>query len=154
LQGSVDVQVTVRIRRKAALGDLSGSITVTSPGAAAKQIAVQGKVSAVPSISLKGSPKAFTTARGRPSGTQVVRVSGKDLKSVLSVTAPSGFQVSANGKNFASRVQFTPKGGALTNQRVWIKIAPSPRARILGGSVTASSSGAKTRIIRVSGRIR
>ncbi len=153
-RGVLNERIMIRLSRSTKAAHPRGEVKVTSTGASPLVMAVQGQVSSVPAVSLTGSPKAFAAARGRASGTQVVRVSGKDLKSVVSVTAPSGFQVSANGKNFSSRVQFNPKGGAVTNQRVWIRVASNSRARELQGSLTASSSGAETRIIRVSGRIR
>jgi len=153
-QGRLDVPVTVRIGRTAALGNLSGNITVTSAGAAAKQIAVQGKVSAVPSLSLSGSIKDFNTTKGQPSAGQSFLVSGSALNSVVSVTAPAGFQVSLNNANFASRVQLNPANQKVSNQRVWIRLASSTRATTFSGSVTASSSGAATKVIRVSGRVR
>jgi hypothetical protein len=153
-QGRLDVPVTVRISRNASLGNLSGNINVTSAGAAAKQIAVQGKVSAVPSLSLSGSIKAFNTTRGRPSASQSFLVSGSALNSVVSVTAPAGFQVSLNNANFASRVQLNPANQTLSTQRIWIRLASATRARTLSGNITASSSGAATKVIRVSGRVR
>jgi len=153
-QGRLDVPVTVRISRNASLGNLSGNINVTSAGAAAKQIAVQGKVSAVPSLSLSGSIKAFNTTRGRPSASQSFLVSGSALNSVVSVTAPAGFQVSLNNANFASRVQLNPANQKVSKQRIWIRLASATRARTLSGNITASSSGAATKVIRVSGRVR
>ena len=153
-QGRLDVPVTVRISRNAVLGNLSGNIRVTSAGAAAKQTAVKGKVSAVPSLSLSGSIKAFNTTKGRPSPSQSFLVSGSALNSVVSVTAPAGFQVSLNNANFASRVQLNPANQKVSKQRIWIRLASATRARTLSGNITASSSGAATKVIRVSGRVR
>jgi hypothetical protein len=152
-QGRLDVPVTVRIGRTAALGNLSGNITVTSVGAAAKQIAAQGKVSAVPSLSLSGSIKAFNTTRDRPSASQSLLASGSALNSVVSVTAPAGFQVSLDNTNFLSRVQLNPANQTLTNRRIWIRLASGSNARSLSGNVTASSVGAPTKAIRINGRI-
>jgi hypothetical protein len=154
LQGRLDVQVTTRISRTAAIGNLSGSISVASNGAASKQIAVLGSVSALPSLVLGGSLNAFDTTKGRPSASQSFTVSGTALNGMASVTAPAGFQVSLNNSDFSARVQLNPVNGVLSSTRIWIRIAPASRPSSFSGNVTASSQGASTKIIRVSGQIR
>jgi hypothetical protein len=153
-QGRLNVQVTVRISRTAVVGNLSGNLTAATPGAAAKQIAVQGKVSALPNLTLGGSLRAFDTVRGRASASQSFTVSGSALTAVVSVTAPARFQVSLDNINFASRVQLAPVNQMLNNQRVWIRLASGTVAGTFSGSGTASSTGAATKVIRVSGRVR
>jgi hypothetical protein len=153
-QGRLNVQVTVRISRTAVVGNLSGNLTAATPGAATKQIAVQGKVSALPNLTLGGSLSAFDTVRGRASASQSFTVSGSALTAVVSVTAPARFQVSLDNINFASRVQLDPVNQMLNNQRVWIRLASGTVAGTFSGSVTASSTGAATKVIRVSGRVR
>jgi hypothetical protein len=148
------VQVTVRISRTATIGNLSGSISATTNGAAPKQIAVQGSVSALPNLVLGGSLRTFDTARNRPSASQSFTVAGSALNGMVSVTAPAGFQVSLNNSNFGARVQINPVNQVVASTRIWIRLAAGSKSRVLSGNVTASSNGASTKIIRVSGRIR
>ena len=153
-QGRLDVQVFVRISRTATIGNLSGSISATTNGAAPKQIAVQGSVSALPNLVLGGSLKAFNTTRGRPSASQSFTVAGRALNGMVSVTAPAGFQVSLNNRNFGARVQINPVNQVVASTRIWIRLAAGSKSRVMSGNVTASSNGASTKIIRISGRIR
>jgi hypothetical protein len=153
-QGRLDVQVTVRISRTATIGNLSGSISATTNGAAPKQIAVQGSVSALPNLVLGGSLRTFGTTRNRPSASQSFTVAASALNGMVSVTAPAGFQVSLNNSNFGARVQINPVNQVVASTRIWIRLAAGSKSRVLSGNVTASSNGASTKIIRVSGRIR
>jgi hypothetical protein len=153
-RGALNEQIMIRIGRAAAVGTLSGKVTVASSGAPTRELAVQGTVAALPTLTLSGAPAAFSAARNRPSASQAVKVSASGLSAVLSVTAPAGFQVSLDNRNFAARVQISPSNGAVSSRNIWIRLAPSTRAGSFSGNVTASSTGASTKVIRVSGRVR
>jgi hypothetical protein len=153
-RGALNEQIMIRIGRAAAVGTLSGKVTVASSGAPTRELAVQGTVAALPTVTLSGAPAAFSAARNRPSASRAVKTSASDLSAVLSLTAPAGFQVSLDNRNFAARVQISPSSGAVSSRNIWIRLAPSARAGSFSGNVTASSTGASTKVIRVSGRVR
>ena len=153
-QRALSEEVSVRVSRTAKLGNLTGSIAVTSMDAARKQIAVRAKVSAQPNLSLLGPLKPFNTVKKRPSASQSLTVAGTAVNAVVSVTAPAGFQVSLDNTNFLSRVQLNPANQTLANRRIWIRLASGVNAGSLSGNVTASSVGAPTKVIRINGRIR
>jgi hypothetical protein len=152
-RGALDVQVRVRLGRSAAAGDLSGNISVTSAGAADKQVAVAGSVSTSPKLAVIGSLQAFATTKKQPSASQTVTLTGTALKGTVSVTAPANFEVSRDNSTFSRRLQFNPDDTASLTTTVWLRVESSNRSGSLTGNLTASSRGASTRILRISGRV-
>jgi hypothetical protein len=149
--GVINESIMVRIARSDTPGVVRGAVSATSPGAASVQVAVEGSILPRPLLTMEGSLAAFAAPRNQPSPSQSVVVFGSDLSAPVSVTAPTGFQVSADNATFSNRVQFSPSGGSLTARNVWIRLAPNSTAGSYGGNVTLSSTGATTRALPVAG---
>lgn len=58
-----------------------------------------------------GTPAAFTTTYGTTSSPQTFSVSGSMLQGNLTATAPSGFEVSADGTTYGATANFVPSSG-------------------------------------------
>jgi hypothetical protein len=102
-----------------------------------------------PSITYITTPTpfdTFTTNQGIPSAVQSISVSGVGLQGVVTITAPTGYEVSS-GSGYGSTATLTPTGGTLTNALVEIRIAASAAIGFVTGDVTIASLNATTQTI-------
>jgi hypothetical protein len=67
---------------------------------------------ATPTITGNATAAAFTTTYGTASANQSFSVGGSGLTANLVATAPTGFEVSADGTTYASTATFTQSGGS------------------------------------------
>ncbi len=110
-----------------------------------------------PTINVTGTPTAFAaTTVGQTSSAQTVTVGGSGLLDDVTITAPTGFQVSTTGINgsysgAAAIDQATANGGLTT---LYIRFAPPgpPATGAFLGNVTVASLSATTQSIAVSGQ--
>jgi hypothetical protein len=65
-----------------------------------------------PTITGNATAAAFTTTYGTASANQSFSVGGSGLTANLTATAPTGFEVSADGTTYASTATFTQSGGS------------------------------------------
>jgi hypothetical protein len=102
-----------------------------------------------PSITYTTTPTPFdnfTTNQGTPSAVQSIYVSGVGLQGNVTITAPTGFEVST-GSGFGSTATLTPVAQTLTNALVEIRIAASAAIGFVTGDVTIASLNATTQTI-------
>lgn len=96
---------------------------------------------------------AFSTCTGSPSTEQSFTVSGTDLSGNVTVTAPTGYQVSlTSGSGFANSVTITASG-TLSATPVYVRLASTANAGTPAGNITVASQGATTRNVAVSGTV-
>ncbi|XZF16208.1 T9SS type A sorting domain-containing protein [Chitinophagaceae bacterium MMS25-I14] len=90
---------------------------------------------------------------GTNSATQQYSVTGANLTADITVTAPSGFQVSANSTTgFASFLTLTQTAGTVTSTPVFVRYSPTTATGATGTlTVTNASTGATTQNVSVSG---
>ena len=77
---------------------------------------------ATPTISGAAVAAQFATTYGTPSTEQSFAVSGTDLSSDLTATAPTGFQVSSDGLTFGPTATFTQTAGT-AHGTLWVRLA-------------------------------
>ena len=102
-----------------------------------------------PSITYTTAPTPFnnfTTNQGIPSAVQSIYVSGVGLQGNVTITAPTGFEVSS-GSGFGTTATLTPTAQTLTNALVEIRIAASAGIGFVTGDVTIASLNATTQTI-------
>lgn len=119
------------------------------PKIALDNITITSTAYVPPSLSYTTTPSPlenFTTNQGIPSASQSIFVTGANLQGDVTVTAPSGFEVSS-GSGFGSTAALTPVAGALTNALVQVRIAGSAAVGFVQGSVTISSLNVTTQTI-------
>lgn len=66
-----------------------------------------------PTVNLTGNLQPFTQTVGTPATSQSFNVSGHNLPAKVTVTAPTGFEVSADETNWSSFIQLTPENSNL-----------------------------------------
>jgi autotransporter-associated beta strand protein len=97
-----------------------GSLTVNGSGLAAGMAGTLSvsngelfmTVALQPTITGGATAAAFTTTYGTASAEQTFSISGSNLTANLVATAPSGFEVSADGTSYSSTATFTQSSGS------------------------------------------
>lgn len=85
--------------------------------------ALNAVVNAMPTITVAGSFSAFSTCVATSSATQTLTVSATNLSANLSITAPSGFQISwSAGSGFASSLSVAPISNAVTSRTLYTRL--------------------------------
>jgi uncharacterized protein YcnI len=104
-----------------------------------------------PTLTTTGTPTAFTACSGTASAQQSFTVSGSNLTNNITITAPTGFEVSTTS-GFGSSVTLTQSGGSVANTTINVRMA-STAAGTPSGDVTVTSTGATTQNVAVSGTV-
>ena len=155
--GAVSGTISVRIAAATAQGSPSGNVTLASMGATTANVAVSGTVTAVGAASVSvtgGTLTAFSTVLGTASAAQSFTVSGSNLTSAITVTAPTGFEVSTDATSYASSKTLTQVSGTVAATTISVRIAASTAAGTLASAnVTIEATGVTTANIAVSGTV-
>lgn len=87
-----------------------------------------------------------------PSAEQTFSVSGINLTADLIVTAPTNFEISStSGSGFSSSVTLTPASGTVASTTLYVRLAAGLTANTYTNVLTATSTGASSETINVSG---
>ncbi len=106
-----------------------------------------------PMITTTGTPTAFTACAGSASTQQSFTVSGSNLTANITVTAPTGFEVSTtSGSGFGSSLTLTQSGGSVATTTIYVRMAATATGTP-SGNVAVASTGATTRNVAVSGTV-
>ncbi|MEY3480303.1 MAG: hypothetical protein RIQ71_1078 [Verrucomicrobiota bacterium] len=152
IDGTLSKQIHVRIKSDAPVGDLSGSITHTSNGAATRTLTVAGKMS--PNILLSTtSLNGFAALQGSAGSTKSYTVSGGNLGGDITITAPSGYELSLDNSTFAATRTLAASGGTVPTTIVHVRLTSSAPLGAVMGSITHQSSGATTQLMSVAGTV-
>jgi gliding motility-associated-like protein len=97
---------------------------------------------------------SFSTCSGTSSAPQLFTVSGNNLISGISVTAPTGFELSTvSGGAYSQSLSLTASGGTNAISSVYVRIAATATPGALSGTITCSSAGATAQIIAITGMV-
>lgn len=90
-----------------------------------------------------------------PSEEKEMTISGDNLTTDITVTAPTNFEVSlTSGASFASSVTLTPNSGSVASTTVYIRLVSGLSSSTYSGDVTVSSTGVSDATITVSGEVK
>lgn len=84
-------------------------------------------------------------------GSDNFTVSGTELVSDITVTAPTGFEVSDDDATWVSTFDITPSGGTVTNVPVYVRFSPGTANGANSGNVALTATSATTVNVGVSG---
>jgi len=97
---------------------------------------------------------AFVTTAGTASVAQSFSVSGNSLTANLTVTAPTGYEVSLNaGSGYATSVNLTPVAGNVASTLVYIRLSATTGGGTYTGNITLDSTGATQKTLAVTGTV-
>lgn len=108
---------------------------------------------AAPNIIVSTSSlSSFGTVQvGSASSEQFYTVSGSNLTNDITITAPTGFEISAtSGSGFGSLITLPQSGGTVPGTIIYVRFGPAA-AGAYAGSIVHTSTGAATQNVSVSG---
>ncbi|MEI6948175.1 pectinesterase family protein [Paraflavisolibacter sp. H34] len=103
----------------------------------------------VATVSLSGSLAAFGQTVGAPSAAQRFSLSGSNLNGKVTLTAPTGFELSEDENAWSSSLLLTPENKSL-NLLGFLRLN-APAAGSYSGALSAASAGATAATLPVSG---
>lgn len=116
-------------------------------------LSLRGAGPATPTVNVTGSAfNAFSATAGTPSAAQTVSVGGSNLTGAITITAPTGFEVSSDGTTFSSSVSLTPVSGSVAATTISVRLSGTS-AGSFNGDVSFASTGATTQTRAVSGTV-
>jgi len=142
--------------------DEQGSVTITIQikGSGTKQTTIDDITwTAPPSAPPPPSPNitvtpmsltGFSHTVGTPSASQSISVSGTNLTANISLVASTGFEISTNNVAFVPSITIFHTSGTVTATTIYVR-ANSSSAGPLSGTITASSTGATSQVVDLSG---
>jgi hypothetical protein len=106
--GTLSETILVRLAATQIPANPVGNLTISSPQAQTREIALSGVVRGPATISVTPSSLApFDAAVGNASTSQTVSVSGTDLHGPIDIAAPQGFEISLDGTNYFPSLRLT-----------------------------------------------
>ena len=105
-----------------------------------------------PTIVTTGSLSAFSSEPGVPSTAQTYTVSGTNLTADITITAPTGFEISTDGSNYFSSRTLAQTSGSVGSTTIYVRLN-SPAEGTPSGNITHVSTGAPTQNKAVSGTV-
>ena len=149
--------ISVRIAASAVAGPLASANVTLASGSTTANVAVSGTVNAAGAAAVSvtgGTLTAFSTVAGTASAAQSFTVSGSNLNSDITVTAPTGFEVSTDATSYASSKTVTQVSGTAAATTISVRIAASTAAGPLASAnVTVAATDVTTANVAVSGTV-
>jgi mucin-19 len=114
----------------------------------------QSFTTSIPTITNSvSSLTGFASCQGFASTNQTFTVSGQYLTANLSLTAPSGFEISTSaGSGFSGSLTLTPASGTVTNTTIYTRITNAASGSP-SGNISITSTGATSRTVALSGTV-
>lgn len=149
--------IYVRLSAAATAGAITGDITNATAGGATQRVAVTGTVAApAPTLTVSRTTlTAFNAPAGTPSASQSYVLTGANLTSDITVTAPTGYEVSLTGTAGTYATSVTAAASsvqATSGQPIYVRLN-STTAGTPGGNVTNAGNGATTHNVAVTGTV-
>jgi hypothetical protein len=95
----------------------------------------------------------FAACAGAASTSQTISVDGVGLSSDITVTAPTGFEVSlSSGSGYSSSVTLTQSGGVVNATTIYVRQSATATGTP-SGNITISSTGAADALVALSGTV-
>ena len=146
-------QITATVPAGATSGKISVEVAGQTTATSATDFTVTEAGAAT--VSVTGETlTAFSTLAGTASAAQSFTVSGQNLTSDITVTAPTGFEVSTDAESYASSKTLTQDSGTVAATTISVRIAASTAVGTLASAnVTIAATDVTTANIAVSGTV-
>lgn len=100
------------------------------------------------------SLNSFTANAGSPSASQNFTLTGSNLSGTVTVTAPTGYELSKDNSSWSNPLTYTPSGGNIPSQPVTVYARlTSSASGTPSGNIACTSTGAATRNVAVTGTV-
>ena len=149
--------IDVRISATAGVGAITGKIVSSSAGATTQNVAASGTVVPAPTPALVVSETSLAlgvTAHGSAGITQSFTVNGTRLTGSITISPPSGVELSDDsGNTWATSLSLQESGGTLGITTIDARISASASPGAVTGNITAASAGATTQQVATIGSV-
>jgi hypothetical protein len=105
-----------------------------------------------PVIKTTGSLEPFITQPGVPSVAQTYSVNGLNLEGDIEISAPAGFEISADNESFNTNLSLPHNSGTVSPVTVYVRLSSEASGQY-NGEISHTSTGAETKNIAVSGSV-
>ncbi|WP_318642685.1 T9SS sorting signal type C domain-containing protein [Flavobacterium ardleyense] len=113
--------------------------------------------SGAPTLTLsKNSLPAFSTIQGTASSSETYTITGNNLESGATLTAPASFEMSVGSSiTYSNPLVLQNNGGGLIGQPLTInvRVKAAATAGVYTGNITNAATGAVTKLVAVSGKV-
>jgi hypothetical protein len=107
----------------------------------------------IPEINVEGNTLPFNTCVNNPSLGQSFLIWGQFLTSILSITAPQGYEISFSGDNgFSNSLTLVPSNGVVELTYIYIRLSSSSSGNFVG-NINCNSSGVNSINVPVAGKV-
>ena len=137
-------------------GATTGNITLTGTGGmdtSSGEFTVTGGSTTLAFSLSTASLTGLTANEGSSGVSRVYTLTGANLSSNLTVSAPANFEVSLNNSFFFADVTLSPVAGALSGVPVYVRIKSGAPVGSVSGNVTHVGGGATSQNLPVSGTV-
>ena len=106
-----------------------------------------------PTIIVTGIPlDVFNSLPGVASSARTYTVSGSNLTDDITVTAPTGFELSTDGNTYTSTLTLAQSGGSVSPMTIYVRLYSATEGTF-SGNIGHTSNGATTKNVAVSGTV-
>jgi len=141
--GAIDRSITnafVYVRQFASeLGNITDSVSHSSPDASEVNLAVTGEVISDPGINVAGELTEFIQSLGTPSPSQAYTLSGSSLTSSIEISLPEGFEVSIDDNIWLNSLTLVPLEGTVETMTIFVRLNVTSTGTYSGNIVHASA---------------
>lgn len=108
-----------------------------------------------PTVSKSGTPSDFAYAQGHgPSVSQTINVSGSNLYSNVTLTAPTDFEISTSASGtYSSSLTLPYSSSAVPSTTIYVRLKSGKNAGSYSGDITISATDATTQLLSVTGTV-
>jgi len=132
----------------------AANITVATSGVTTANVAVTGTVTTTPTITVAGTLTSFSYAAGSgPSVGQTINVSGANLTTDITLTAPADYEISLDNTTYAASLTLSQTSGTVTTTPIYVRLKAGLVAASYSESVTLTSIFATTKTQAVTGTV-
>jgi|GEM_PF-5217058 len=153
----VSKTIYVKMKSGLAVGTYNDVILIAGGAAADKEVSISGTVTPPPvetAFTADGnSIYAYVVGSG-PSTDHSYTLSGTNLTSNLTVSAPTNYEVSkTQGSGYAETVTFVPVSGGVPSSQIYVRLKAALAAGTYNGNLVLNTSGITDKSIVLSGRV-
>lgn len=113
-------------------------------------VSATASASTTPTILATASFSNFIQTIGSASAIQKATVSGNNLSGDITVTAPSGYEVSLDGTTWTSSVVLSPASGTISSTEISVRLN-AVSTGTYSGNISVAGGGATTKTLAVNG---
>lgn len=103
-------------------------------------------------LDFTGTLSSFTTCEGTASSAQSVTIGGSGVTSNVSVTVPTGLELSTDGSTYSTTLTLVPASGVIS-ETIYVRVASTASSGSISGNLSATDGGSLSDAIAVSATV-